>query len=61
MRRLHRFMSAHSLHLTPQARSREELGVIADRLTTGPAAAVTLPAPPPDHSDLPVDRTLVSR
>jgi len=54
-------MSAHSLHLTPQARSREELGVIADRLTTGPAAAVTLPAPPPDHSDLPVDRTLVSR
>lgn len=61
MRRLNRFMSAHSLrHSTPQARGRDELGVIADRYTTSPAAA-TLPAPPPDQTELPVDRTLVSR
>ena len=62
MRRLNRLMSAHSLRhsTTPQVRGRDELGVIADRYTTSPAAA-TLPAPPPDHSELPVDRTLVSR
>lgn len=61
MRRLSRFLNTHGLqHSTPHVRCREELGVIADRYAPGPAT-ITLPAPSPDHSQVPLGRMLVSR
>jgi hypothetical protein len=46
MRRLSRF-AHHLQHPTPQARGREELGVIADRYEPSPATAALPSAPRP--------------